>query len=103
MLTGLGAEAFAERAWIELNATGGQPRKRSVETASTLTSQEAQIARLVSDGLTNRDVAAQLFLSPATVEHHLHSVYRKLGVTSRTQLARRIIADDTSAAGPVIA
>jgi DNA-binding CsgD family transcriptional regulator len=103
MLADMGAAAFAERAWIELNATGGQPRKRSAETTSALTSQEAQIARLVSDGLSNRDVAAQLFLSPATVEYHLRSVYRKLGVTSRTQLARTVIADDTSAAGPVIA
>jgi DNA-binding NarL/FixJ family response regulator len=102
MLTGIGAEAFAERAWIELNATGGQARRRSVETTGALTSQEAQIARLVSEGLTNRDVAAQLFLSPATVEYHLRSVYRKLGVTSRTQLVRTVIAGGTSAAGPVI-
>ena len=103
MLAGLGAEAFAKRAWIELNATGGQPRKRSVETTGALTPQEAQIARLVSGGLTNRDIAAQLFLSPATVEYHLHNIYRKLGVTSRTQLAATVIVDGTSAAGPVIA
>src|ERR1700688_3839053 len=63
----------AERARIELNATGGQPRKRSVESTGALTPQEAQIARLASGGLTNRDIAAQLFLSPATVEYHLRS------------------------------
>jgi DNA-binding CsgD family transcriptional regulator len=80
----LTVDALGDRAWNELNATGGRPRKRSVETAGALTPQEARIARLGSGGLTNRDIAAQLFLSPATVEYHLRSFYRKLGVASRT-------------------
>jgi DNA-binding CsgD family transcriptional regulator len=87
----MGAEAFAERARIELLATGERARRRTAETAETaeeLTPQEAQIARLVSQGDSNRDIAAQLFLSPATVDYHLRKVFRKTGVASRTQLAR---------------
>ena len=84
----MGAEAFAERARIELLATGERARQRTAEAAEELTPQEAQIARLVSQGESNRDIAAQLFLSPSTVDYHLRKVFRKTGVTSRTQLAR---------------
>ena len=86
MFTAMGAEAFAERARAELLATGERARQRSAETESELTPQEAQIARLVSEGESNRDIAAQLFLSPSTVDYHLRKVFRKAGVTSRTQL-----------------
>jgi len=91
--TSMGAGAFAERARIELLATGERARQRTAETESELTPQEAQIARLVSQGESNRDIAAQLFLSPSTVDYHLRKVFRKLGVTSRTQLARALAAD----------
>jgi DNA-binding NarL/FixJ family response regulator len=85
-----GMEAFAERARIELEATGQRARKRTVNTLGELTPQEAQISRLVAQGHTNREIAAQLFISPSTVEYHLRKVFRKLGVKSRTQLARRM-------------
>ena len=91
--TSMGAEAFAERARAELLATGEHARKRDAETENELTPQEAQIARLVSQGDSNRDIAAQLFLSPSTVDYHLRKVYRKTGVASRTQLARTMAAD----------
>jgi DNA-binding CsgD family transcriptional regulator len=93
MFAAMGAEAFAERARIELLATGERARPRSAEAAEELTPQEAQIARLVSQGDSNRDIAAQLFLSPSTVDYHLRKVFRKTGVTSRTQLARTMTAD----------
>ena len=92
MFASMGAEAFAERARIELLATGERARQRTAETAGELTTQEAQIARLVSQGESNRDIAAQLFLSPSTVDYHLHKVFRKLGVTSRIQLAHTMAA-----------
>ena len=85
-----GMEAFAERARIELRATGDQPRERSPDVLDQLTSQEAQISRLVAQGHSNREIAAQLFISPSTVEYHLGKVFRKLDVKSRTQLASRI-------------
>ena len=90
MFTGFGMEAFTERARVELEATGERARKRTVDTLAELTPQEAQISRLVAQGQTNREIAAQLFISPNTVEYHLHKVFRKLGLKSRTQLARRM-------------
>jgi DNA-binding NarL/FixJ family response regulator len=79
---------WAERAEAELRATGETARKRDASAADQLTPQELQIARLVTDGLTNRDIAAQLYLSPRTVEYHLHKVFAKLGIASRTDLVR---------------
>jgi len=83
-------EGFAERARVELEATGERARKRTVKTLGDLTPQEAQISRLVAEGHNNREIAAQLFISQRTVEYHLHKVFRKLDVKSRTQLAREI-------------
>ena len=102
MLSDMGVGAFARRAQIELNASGERARQRSAGATRALTAQEAQIAGLVSQGLANRDIAAQLFLSPATVDYHLRGIYRKLGVTSRAELAHMVVADDTSGAGHVI-
>jgi DNA-binding CsgD family transcriptional regulator len=82
-------EAFAERARVELEATGGHARRRSIDTLDQLTPQEAEISRLVAEGRSNREIAAQLFISPSTVDYHLRKVYRKLGIRSRTQLAAR--------------
>ena len=86
MFSRMGAEGFAERARRELTATGETVRKRTVESLSDLTAQEAQIARLARDGQTNQDIAAQLFISPRTVEWHLGNVFAKLGITSRKDL-----------------
>ena len=84
-------EALLERARVELEATGERARRRTVDTLDQLTPQEAQISRLVAQGNTNRVIAAQLFISPSTVDYHLRKVFGKLGVKSRTQLARRLL------------
>jgi DNA-binding CsgD family transcriptional regulator len=85
-----GMEAFAERARLELEATGERARKRTVDTLDQLTPQETQVARLAAQGETNRAIAARLFISASTVEYHLRKAFRKLGVKSRTQLAERL-------------
>jgi DNA-binding CsgD family transcriptional regulator len=88
--TRMGAEAFARRAERELLAAGERAGKRTVDTLDQLTPQETQIARLAADGHTNREIAAQLFISTSTVEYHLRKAFRKLEVKSRTQLAYRV-------------
>ncbi len=82
----MGMEAFAERARRELIATGETARKRSVQTVTTLTAQEAYITRLARDGLTNPEIGARLFLSARTVEWHLRKIFTKLGIGSRREL-----------------
>jgi DNA-binding CsgD family transcriptional regulator len=84
--SGIGAQAFAERAHGELLATGETVRKRTVETRDVLTAQESQIVRLAAERHTNPEIASQLFISPRTVEYHLHKVFAKLGVSSRREL-----------------
>jgi DNA-binding CsgD family transcriptional regulator len=95
----MGAGPFAERAERELKATGETVRKRSVETRDELTPQEAQIARLAAERLTNVEIGAQLFLSPRTVEWHLRKVFQKLGINSRRQL-RSALPDGGATALP---
>jgi DNA-binding CsgD family transcriptional regulator len=88
MFAHMGVEVFAERARRELQATGETARTRTHETRDVLTPQEAQIARLARDGLSNPEIGAQLFISPRTVQYHLHKVFQKLDITSRNQLSR---------------
>jgi DNA-binding CsgD family transcriptional regulator len=96
MLSKIGAEAFADRAKREFEATGGTVLERAASPRPLLTHQEAQIARLAGDGLTNSEIGAQLFISPRTVEWHLRKVFSKLGITSRGQI-RTILADEATA------
>jgi DNA-binding CsgD family transcriptional regulator len=90
MFSRIGAAAFAERTRRELSATGETVRKRTVETVDELTTQEAQVARLAAQGRTNPEIAALLFISPRTVEYHLHKVFPKLGISSRRELRRAL-------------
>ena len=86
LLLDMGAHAFAARAARELRAAGASPRGRTSQRTDELTLQELHVARLVATGATSREVATQLFLSPRTIEAHLRSIFRKLGITSRRQL-----------------
>ena len=97
MLTGMGIGAFAARAERELMATGERVRKRSIETRDELTAQERQIARLARDGLSNPEIGARLFISPRTVEYHLHKVFTKLQIRSRTELQRALPSEQQAA------
>jgi DNA-binding CsgD family transcriptional regulator len=90
MLDKMGIEAFADRARRELLATGETVRKRTAETRDELTAQEAQIARLAREGLSNPEIGTRLFISRRTVEYHLHKVFAKLDISSRNQLHRAL-------------
>jgi DNA-binding CsgD family transcriptional regulator len=91
LFTDFGSENFAERARVELRATGERMRKGTPKSSGRLTPQEARAAQLVAQGCTNVEIAAQMFISPSTVEYHLHKVFRKLGIKSRTQLAKQVL------------
>ncbi|HET7047924.1 MAG TPA: AAA family ATPase [Solirubrobacteraceae bacterium] len=90
MFSAMGIEAFAARAERELLATGERARRRTVETREELTPQEAQIARLAADRLSNAEIGARLIISQHTVAYHLRKVFNKLGITSRNQLSRAL-------------
>jgi DNA-binding CsgD family transcriptional regulator len=90
----VGAQPWAERARAELRASGESARRRDPSTIDELTRQELQIARFVAQGLTNRQVAEQLFLSPRTIDFHLRNVFRKLGIASRNELRRFRLGED---------
>ncbi len=101
MFDSMGAEAFAERARRELLATGETARKRIVDTRDELTAQEAQIARLARDGLSNPEIGTRLFISPRTVKYHLQKVYAKLDISSRSEL-ERVLPDDAATASTAL-
>ncbi|MFC5236026.1 helix-turn-helix transcriptional regulator [Pseudonocardia zijingensis] len=86
LFTTIGSDALADRAHRELLATGEKARRRSVDAGRQLTPQEARIAHLALNGLSNPEIGARLFVSPRTVEYHLHKVFAKLGISSRTEL-----------------
>jgi DNA-binding CsgD family transcriptional regulator len=96
----MGVEAFAERAARELLATGEKARKRTADTRDQLTAQETQIAELARDGHSNPEIGAQLFISPRTVEYHLHKVFTKLEISSRNEL-QRVLPSEARQAQPV--
>jgi DNA-binding CsgD family transcriptional regulator len=102
MFAAMGADRFAEQAATELRATGERARARKPETTFDLTPQEARVAGLAADGASDNEIAAQLFISPSTVDYHLRKVFRKLNVTSRTQLARslRSVPESAGSGGP---
>jgi DNA-binding CsgD family transcriptional regulator len=91
MYAAMGAEAHAARAARELLATGESVRKRTIGDGGSLTPQEAQIARLAREGLSNPEIGARLFISPRTVQYHLRKVFAKLDINSRTQLPADLI------------
>ncbi|MCP2279690.1 regulatory protein, luxR family [Nocardia amikacinitolerans] len=86
----MGATAFAERARTELAGAGERARERTPSSSYDLTPRELQVAHLAATGITNQQIAAELYLSTATVEYHLRKIFRKLGITSRRQLPDRM-------------
>jgi DNA-binding CsgD family transcriptional regulator len=100
MFSTMGAEAFEERAARELLATGEKARKRTADTRGQLTAQEMQIAELAREGHSNPEIGAQLFISPRTVEYHLHKVFTKLEISSRNEL-QRVLPSEAREAQPV--
>jgi DNA-binding CsgD family transcriptional regulator len=90
MFDSIGMEAFAARARTELRATGERARPRSPQATEVLTPQEEQIAQMAAEHLSNREIAARLFISAGTVEYHLRKIFRKLGITSRAEIARSL-------------
>ena len=97
LLISLGAEPLAQRAAAELRATGATIPRRDPSRLEQLTPQELQIATLVAQGLTNRQIAAQLFLSPRTIDYHLRKVFTKLGIASRAELMRDGVTESRDA------
>jgi DNA-binding CsgD family transcriptional regulator len=93
MFASMGAAGFAQRARRELLATGETVGARTPEAATRLTAQEAQIAQMASDGLSNPEIGARLFISPRTVQYHLRKVFVKLDVSSRNQLQEALSPD----------
>jgi DNA-binding CsgD family transcriptional regulator len=98
----LGARAWADRAERELRTTGEKVRRRKTSATEELSPQELQIGLVVAQGVTNREAGAALFLSPKTIEYHLSHVYRKLGVRSRTELARLVANQDLLQGHPTL-
>ncbi len=96
----LGASVWADRAHHELRATGETTRRREPSTLATLTPQELRVVAAVSEGATNREVAAQLFLSPRTVDYHLRKVFQKAEISSRAELIRLALAERHDDKGP---
>jgi len=89
----LGAAPWAKKAARELRSSGGRAQRGPHARTRELTPQESQIASMVAEGKTNKTIATALFLSPKTIEFHLGHVFRKLGVSNRTQLARSLLSD----------
>ena len=97
LFAAMGAAAFAERARVELRATGESARRRSTPAPVELTPRERQVAVLAAEGATNAEIATRLFVTASTVEFHLNKIFRKLDVTSRRQLAPLVRGDPAPA------
>ncbi len=94
-----GAKPLAERAHTELVATGARPRRLVFSGVEALTPSERRVATMAAEGMTNREIAQALFVTPRTVEVHLSSTYRKLGISSRTQLPDALAAPQEARSG----